>query len=142
METILSVMFWGGMFFLMMKFGCGSHMFGHGSKHKKESAGGGHGGGCGKGTTKHVPASVDSQSLRWEAPEKDSDPVCGETVSTAAAKSSVHGGLVYYFCSHQCREAFEARPGHYVGQGDPKKIRSPDHIRAEGETHDRELSDH
>ena len=30
MDTLFSVLIWGGLFFLMMRFGCGSHMFGRG----------------------------------------------------------------------------------------------------------------
>ena len=53
--------------------------------------------------------------MRWIPPAKDVDPVCGKTVSTATAKPSVHEGSVYYFCSRECREVFEAAPEQYVG---------------------------
>jgi YHS domain-containing protein len=53
--------------------------------------------------------------FRWVPPEKDIDPVCAKTVTTAKAKPSVHAGLVYYFCSRECREVFEAAPNLYVG---------------------------
>jgi YHS domain-containing protein len=36
------------------------------------------------------------------------------TVETAKAKSAVHDGHVYYFCSADCRDNFEASPGAYV----------------------------
>ena len=60
--------------------------------------------------------------LRWVPPERDADPVCGKTVTTSKAKSSVHAGLVYYFCSRECREVFEAAPALYVGDG---RVRRP-----------------
>lgn len=97
MEALLYFLFWAAAFFLMMRLGCGAHVMGHG-----------HG-------------SADPQrhgrnaALRWVPPEKDRDPVCGKTVATAGAKPSVHDGMVYYFCSRECREQFEAAPHLYVG---------------------------
>ena len=138
MESVLPILLWGGLFFLMMRFGCGSHMFGHGSQDKKETgagAPGGQGGRCGTGETKRVRDSVPSQQLRWEAPEKDNDPVCGEIVLPAKAKSSVHDGQVYYFCSRECREAFEALPENYVGLGESHNVPRLDHAPANGGNH-------
>jgi len=143
MDTFISILLWGGLFFLMMRFGCGSHMFGHGSKHKKESSaashgghgGGGHGGCCGSGGGKRSEKAADAEPLVWVAPEKDTDPVCGEIVSPAEAKSSVHDGQVYYFCSTECREDFEILPEQYVGQEDPQEVRRLDHSPDQGGSH-------
>lgn len=52
--------------------------------------------------------------LRWIAPPEDTDPVCGKSVPTERAKPSLHDGWVYYFCSQECREIFEAAPDRYV----------------------------
>ena len=98
MESLIYFLVFGALFFLMMRFGCGSHVVGHGHGHSKSAGGGG-------GSSGDVP---------WAPPEKDKDPVCGMTVETASAKSSVHNGLVYYFCSTDCRDKFEASPGTYV----------------------------
>lgn len=49
------------------------------------------------------------------------DPVCGKTVSTETAKPSVHDGHVYYFCSRDCRERFEAAPEQYLAIDDAKR---------------------
>ena len=99
METLIYFLFWAAVIFLMMRFGCGSHIMGHR-----------HGGGrSGSGTS-----TTGSGGLRWEPPEKDVDPVCGMTIETAAAKSAVHDGTVYYFCSQVCREKFEANPAAYL----------------------------
>jgi YHS domain-containing protein len=130
MESILSVLIWGGLFVLMMRFGCGSHMFGHGSQQKTESGvdgQGGQGGCCGTGKIERAQDSVTPQQLRWEAPEKDNDPVCGKTVSPDEAKSSVHDGQVYYFCSRECREAFEVLPENYVGIGVSHNVHQLEH---------------
>lgn len=56
-----------------------------------------------------------NHDLRWVPPEKDVDPVCVKTVTTAKAKPSVHDGQIYYFCSRECREVFEAAPHLYEG---------------------------
>jgi len=43
------------------------------------------------------------------------DPVCGMTVDeTAAAASSQHEGVTYYFCSAHCLRKFEASPGAFL----------------------------
>ncbi len=99
METLLYVALWGAAIFLMMRFGCGAHMMGHGGSHKSDE-----------------PAEEKRRSdLRWVAPPAEKDPVCGKAVATASAKSSVFDGQVYYLCSRECREAFETAPETYVG---------------------------
>lgn len=112
MESLLQILFYGGLFFLMMRFGCGKHMFGHGSKHKDGTHAGGHGGNSGGGKPNITSTGTGHHSLA--PPEKDVDAVCGKTVLTSRAKSSFHDGLVYYFCSGECREVFESSPAEYV----------------------------
>ena len=144
MDTLLSVLLWGGLFFLMMRFGCGSHMFGHGSGagSDKDASAQGHGGCCGPGGGKRSGKAADAERLTWVAPEKDTDPVCNKTVSTAEARPSVFDGQVYYFCSRECREAFEAAPEHYVGLGESHNVRRLDHTPAKGGSHGREHSNY
>lgn len=98
METLLYFVFWAGLIFLMMRFGCGAHVMGHGQH-------GGHGN----------DIAADGKQPRWVPPDTDVDPVCGKTIHTDKAKSAVHDGTVYYFCSRDCRERFEAAPQFYVG---------------------------
>lgn len=113
MDTLLQILLFGGLMFVMMRFGCGSHMMGHGSKDKKGS----HSGGCcGGGKGKNDQASTGEKHSKWVQPEEDRDPVCGKMVSKAVAKTSVHDGLAYYFCSTDCRDAFESPPSKYVDQ--------------------------
>ena len=100
MEALIYFAFWAGLIFLMMRFGCGAHVLGHGSRS-------GHGG------DRARPENDDT--LRWVPPERDVDPVCGKVVTTERAKPSVHDGHVHYFCSRECREAFESAPELYVG---------------------------
>jgi YHS domain-containing protein len=100
MESLLYVALWGGLIFLMMRFGCGAHVMGHGHGKKSESDG---------------ATGAGDQELRWVAPKKAVDPVCRKSVATESAKPSVFDGNVYYFCSRECREVFEAAPDVYLG---------------------------
>src|SRR3546814_12971982 len=54
--------------------------------------------------------------LRWIPLETDTDTVCGKVVDPARAKPSVYDGYVYYFCSRNCRERFEADPRSYMAE--------------------------
>ena len=80
---------WGGLFYVMMRYGCGAHMLGgHGH--------GGHGNTAAGGDVK--------------------DPVCGMTVDPKnAAAAAVRNGTTHYFCSTSCRDKFEQGPEKYVG---------------------------
>ena len=105
----MSALFWFAIWvlliFLMMRFGCGAHVMGHGHS-RKPTAGG----------------PDRNEEFRWIPPSKDVDPVCGKTVKTADAKPSVFDGIVYYFCSRDCREVFEAAPHTYVAGERPGGI--------------------
>lgn len=122
MDTLIQVLLFGGLIFVMMRFGCGSHMFGGGhgkGGHGKEKKAGG---GCCGGSKNSDASSEDTQNLpaplkdKPAPPKEDTDPVCGKTVLTKTAKTSVYDGLVYYFCSQECREIFEAEPLQYLDQ--------------------------
>jgi YHS domain-containing protein len=99
LENLLYFLLWAGLFVVMMRFGCGSHVMGHGHRH----------GGAG---TEEGPDLAGGG--RWRPPVQSVDPVCRMTVATGAAKSAVHDGHVYYFCSQACREKFEAAPASYA----------------------------
>lgn len=90
MNSLLYFALWAGLIFVMMRFGCGAHIMGHGGHRRRRGAGG------------QIP------------PVKATDPVCGMTVETATAKSSAHRGHIYYFCSQNCREKFETAPETYL----------------------------
>lgn len=89
LQNVLYFLMWAGLFVVMMRFGCGSHIMGHG-----------HG-------------SEDGSPI---APGTDVDPVCRMTVQTASAKTSAYQGRIYHFCSQNCREKFEAAPATYAKQ--------------------------
>lgn len=88
-KSLVSLLVWGGLFLLMMRFGCGAHiMGGHGH----------HGGQEGKNTGGSTK-----------------DPVCGMEVDPQrATAASVYGGETYYFCSASCRDKFEREPQKYL----------------------------
>ena len=45
------------------------------------------------------------------------DPVCGMTVPVSAAtETTVHAGVMYYFCGAGCRRRFEADPARYLSE--------------------------
>ncbi len=113
MEALLYFALWAALIFALMRFGCGAHVMGHG--HGNHARG-------------HGNAASGSQApLRWIPPKTDVDPVCGMTVQTDTAKSAVHDGTVYYFCSGSCRERFEAAPERFVG---PKAAQEPKRMEA------------
>jgi len=87
MDGLLSILLFAGLFYVMMRFGCGAHMA-HG-KH------GGHAG-QGSGTVKHV------------------DPVCGMEVDVEQGYGKMHEGQLYRFCSRSCLDKFEADPERYI----------------------------
>lgn len=102
MDALIYFLLWAGFIFLMMRFGCGAHIMGHGHGRQQKQGPNPEGG---------------PGDMRWIPPATDTDPVCGKMVRPDQAKPSVHDGTVYYFCSRECRERFEAAPDLYVGPG-------------------------
>jgi YHS domain-containing protein len=91
-QSVGYFLLWAGLFAVMMRFGCGAHVMGHGHSHDETSP---HSGGA------------DSSSTA-------TDPVCGMSVATADAKTALYRGKAFYFCSAACREKFEAAPSTYA----------------------------
>lgn len=88
LKSLAWLVVWGGLFYVMMRFGCGAHMMGGHGKHRNSGAAAGNG-------TK--------------------DPVCGMTVDPDQAKAAaVHQGKTYYFCSDTCRNKFEQAPAKFI----------------------------
>jgi len=95
--NVLYFLLWAGLIFVMMRFGCGSHIMGHGHHHSGAD-----------------PNDHDDAIGRWALPDQAVDPVCGMTVQTLGAKSAVYRGQPYYFCSQDCRQKFEGAPANYA----------------------------
>ena len=93
MEGLLSFLIFGGLFFLMMRYGCGAHMM-HGGH-------GGHGGHGSHGAGNDV---------------KHTDPVCGMEVDMSQGYGKMHEGQLYRFCSRNCLDQFDADPEKYLNQ--------------------------
>ncbi len=85
------LLFWGGLFFVMMRYGCGAHV---------------HGGHAGHGGHGRSAPGTDG---------KTRDPVCGMEVNPRIALSQTHAGAVYYFCSTTCQDRFVQAPERYTG---------------------------
>jgi YHS domain-containing protein len=113
-ETLIYFALFAGLFFLMMRFGCGSHVMGHG--HGQHEGHQGHDG--------SVPPAGAGQ---WTPPQTEVDPVCGTTVNTDGATSSVYNGTVYYFCSGEHRDQFEAAPEQYTGENPRRETKAMEH---------------
>ncbi|HSD42571.1 MAG TPA: YHS domain-containing protein [Burkholderiales bacterium] len=86
MEGLIWLLVFAGLFYVMMRFGCGAHMV-HG-RHGGEHGAGGEGG---------------------------KDPVCGMQVAADGGYTKMHAGTRYWFCSKTCLEKFEAEPAKYAG---------------------------
>ncbi len=92
MNGLLWYLILGGVFYVMMRYGCGAHMVhGHGGH---SAHGGGEGG----------PV----------------DPVCGMSVAVDQGYGKMHEGTLYRFCSRACLDKFEVDPEKYLipGGGD------------------------
>lgn len=89
MEGLISLLIFAGLFFVMMRFGCGAHMMhgGHGS----------HG-----------------QNKQDKNQKKHTDPVCGMEVDSEQGYGKMHDGNLYRFCSRDCLDKFETDPEQYV----------------------------
>ena len=114
MGTLLYFAIFAGLFFLMMRFGCGSHVMGHGHGDREGHAG-------------HGAGAPREGAAGWQPPVTEVDPVCRMTVRTETAKSAVYKGRVYYFCSAEHRDQFEASPERYAGVQPASEAKSMEH---------------
>ena len=89
MDGLLSFLLFAGLFYFMMRSGCGAHMI-HGHH-------GGHGG-------------------HGDSNAKSVDPVCGMEVAPDQGYGKMHQGRLYRFCSRNCLDRFEADPAKYLNQ--------------------------
>lgn len=88
MEGLFSFLMIGGLFFLMMRYGCGAHI-----------AHGGH--------DRHSSHSADNEV-------KHIDPVCGMAVDMNKGYGKMHEGQLYRFCSRNCLDRFETDSKKYL----------------------------
>ena len=96
-ESIIWLLVIGGLFYFMMKHGCGAHMGGHG----------GHGEGH-KGHADHTDQGKQELSM---SSRKAKDPVCGMDISEEQASAMVRKeGKQIFFCSEACLKKFLGEP--------------------------------
>lgn len=89
MDGLLSLLVFVGLFFVMMRFGCGAHMLRgrHSQKESNDSPKNGH-----------------------------IDPVCGKTVPPIEGYGVMHDGQLFRFCSRECLDAFDTNPNRFTHQ--------------------------
>lgn len=85
MDGVFSFVIFAGLFYLMMRYGCGAHMA-HGH-HKAQTS---------------------------EQPEPIIDPVCNKVVEIDKGYGKLHDGELYRFCSKECLDKFDVDPVKYV----------------------------
>ena len=86
MEGLLTLLLIAGLFFLMMRFGCGAHTV-HGKPVGHDA-----------GDAKHV------------------DPVCGMDVDPQQGYGKMYQSQLYRFCSRNCLDKFEADPEKFLSK--------------------------
>ena len=92
MDGLLSFLLFGVFFYLMMRFGCGSHMV--------------HGGHGGHGSEGHAGHNTQQGSAK--------DPVCGMDVESGQGYSEIYKGHEYRFCSKKHLDQFDVDPARYI----------------------------
>ena len=87
MDGAISFLLFAGVFYLMMRFGCGAHMAHGHHKHPKP-----------------------------DKTESNIDPVCNKAVELDKGYGKVHEGTLYRFCSKSCLDEFDQAPEKYLEQ--------------------------
>jgi len=89
MEGLASLLIYAGLFYLLMRYGCGAHMIhGHGSHKHADNKGGGDG--------------------------MFVDPVCGKDVQPNLGYGIMYKGDLYRFCSRKCLDQFDTQPALFI----------------------------
>ena len=108
MSGVISFLIFAGLFFVMMRFGCGAH-----------SSHGGHGGDAGhEGVHGGSPPGALGAGV---------DPVCAMRVDAGMGYAKMHRGAPYRFCSRDCLEKFEADPDKYLKSTQASSSMGHDH---------------
>jgi len=88
MDGLLSLLLFAGLFYFMMRFGCGAHM---------------------------VHGYTKNQNNYNDNPEaKHIDPVCGMEVDIDKGYGKMYQGKLYRFCHRSCLDKFESDPEKYL----------------------------
>ncbi len=92
MNGLITLLIFGALFYLMMRFGCGAHMV-HGGHGRHGHGGDGSHGHEGQG----------------QGPTIFKDPVCGMNVAAGKGYVKLHDGQEIHFCSRTCLDSFEEK---------------------------------
>ena len=103
MSGLLWLLIWGAFFYVMMRFGCGSHMV-HG----------GHGGHGGHGDRDPESGGGEPHGGHGSAAAGATDPICGMKVDAGSGYSRMYQGREYRFCSRNCLDQFDREPERYT----------------------------
>ena len=110
MEGLLTLLLFAGLFYLIMRFGCGAHaVHGHGGGVSGHAGHGGSDGDVGPGARHEVAGAT--------------DPVCGMEVGPGQGYTVTHAGREYRLCSRACLDKFEANPGQYTSTHEDGGVR-------------------
>ena len=97
MNNLVWFLIYAGLFFIMMRYGCGAHMLRGHSGHKGHN---------GHGHPHDHDHNINAQTAA-------TDPVCGMQVDEDKGYSKMHEGKLYRFCSRDCLDKFESAPEQY-----------------------------
>jgi len=87
MEDWFSFLIFAGLFYFMMRYGCGAHMIhGHHDRNNNND----------KEVSNHI------------------DPVCGMKVDIEQGYGKMYDATLYRFCSRECLDKFERSPDKYL----------------------------
>lgn len=88
---LLTLLLFGALFYVLMRYGCGAHMV-HGSQGAHQAG----------------------RGVSAVAGDSGNDPVCGMTVEPGHGYAENREGREYHFCSRKCLDKFDAEPQHYI----------------------------
>ena len=114
MDGWIWIAIYAGLFFVMMRYGCGAHMMGHGhSQHGDED---GH-----ERHESHRAATGQYQAALKPPKNRVSgtfvDPVCGMPVPRDQGYGKMYEAVPYRFCSRGCLDKFDDDAERYVHKG-------------------------
>lgn len=112
MEGLLTLLVIAGLFYFMMRAGCGSHAV-HGHRGGQDEHAG-HGSRSGPDAPAGNGEHADHQQRADVGGARAIDPVCGMDVAPGEGHTKMHAGREYRLCSRVCLDKFDANPDQYA----------------------------
>lgn len=111
MDSWIWIAIYAGLFFVMMRYGCGAHMMGHGhSGHDDDEDHKGH-------DHHYASEEQDGTAMTRSTGRRDGvfvDPVCGMPVPRDEGYGKMYQGIPYRFCSRECLDKFDNNAERYT----------------------------